>query len=164
MLQPAQVWPEATAGKRVSPAASRSARRNRIPLLYPRWRPSSINIVTVRRAFAFVILAVFLAGPASRLECLLSCGGVGEVAERTESCHSDKSDGPAFGAGMDHCDGDALPVAVVAKRGEVRSQLSLVAPVAAPLSMAPRAALGSVAPPRASSAPSLTAFLVPLRI
>jgi hypothetical protein len=119
--------------------------------------------VLLQRVFAFVILAAFIGGPASRLDCLLSCGAI-EVAERTASCHSTKSADLAFDEGADHCDNeDAFPIVIAVKRSDVQSHPSGLLPTEVPRSMTSGTVRRSAGPPP-PLAPPLTAFLIPLRI
>ena len=81
--------------------------------------------VSIRRALACVLMVVFAAGSALRLECLLSCGqNVASLEPST--CHASATTGEALRQGTDVCLGDDGPLAIALGRSDAP------APAAAP--------------------------------
>jgi hypothetical protein len=70
------------------------------------------------RVLLIVLLAI-AAGPALRLDCLLSCGVLDSVG--VSSCHAASQPDQSIAAAVSHCVTGALPAAVAVKRDEART-------------------------------------------
>jgi hypothetical protein len=108
-----------------------------------------------------VVLAIFVAGPGLRAECLLLCTKADQPAARS-ACHDEPADGAAIGTHHD-CATIAPAVITVVKRATTDRTASLLASSPQPHIAARPARFDHAlhGPPR--SAP-LTSVLVPLRI
>ena len=73
----------------------------------------------MRRVLAILILALIAAGPAMRLECLVSCFAIGSATPTT--CHSERTPGAAVSNASPQCVADALPVTPALKRVVVQA-------------------------------------------
>jgi hypothetical protein len=77
----------------------------------------------MRYTLAIGLLAAFLAGPALRLDCLISCTAV-EHAASTETCHSETSSEATVSTDAGHCISEALPITLALKRTDPRSPIT----------------------------------------
>jgi hypothetical protein len=113
------------------------------------------------RAIAGVMLAIFIAGPASRAECLLSCAEANEPATPA-TCHDEPADGASIGQA--HACAAAAPAVLTAvKRAgtDLLPSLVAVAPIANVVGRRDAPARRHHGPP--GPAP-LASLLIPLRI
>lgn len=115
------------------------------------------------RAWSVLVLAMFLAGPGLRAECLLLCAKTDQAAVRS-GCHDDPADtrGPAMDAHHD-CATNAPALVTAIKRANPQSPASAAASVtpSSVVTSPVRTDLLSHGPP---SAPRRSPVLVPLRI
>lgn len=115
------------------------------------------------RAWSVLVLAMFLAGPGLRAECLLLCAETEQAAVRS-GCHDDPADatGPAMDADHD-CATNAPALMTSIKRANPHSPAGAAAGVtqSSVVTSPVRASLLSHGPP---SAPRHSPVLVPLRI
>ena len=83
----------------------------------------------MQRILAAVVVAVFIAGPAPNLQCLLSCAPVTPASALSESCHHSASPERSVSGVGDCADRLLQPPAVAAKRldGASRVVVSTVA-------------------------------------
>jgi hypothetical protein len=113
------------------------------------------------RALSVLVLAIFMAGPGLRAECLLLCAKAGPPAARS-SCHDEPADGAAIGAHHD-CAAIAPAVITAIKRAGPESTASLLA-----TSPQPPVVVRAARPDRLLHGPPRSAPLatvpVPLRI
>ena len=117
----------------------------------------------MRSTLVIGLLAAFLAGPALRFDCLISCTAV-EHAASTETCHSETSSEARISSDAGHCISEALPITLALKRTDSRSPIATQArgvhAVAAVADVATGALDGPVTRLEASPPP----LNVPLRI
>jgi hypothetical protein len=115
----------------------------------------------MRPTLAIGLLAAFLAGPALRLDCLISCTAIEHTAS-TEGCHSETSPEAKVSTGAGHCINHALPIAL--KGTDSRSPVAAQAPGAHPVAPVAHAAIGALDGPVTRPAASPPPLIVPLRI
>ena len=117
----------------------------------------------MHRALAFVLVAVFAAGPALNLRCLIVCAPKAPAAEPVESCHQ-SSDSTAVAPASTHCPN---PAAAFPALGAKRIELTLLSALTLDVSTLLPSARTSV-DVGASSVPTASPpgppLLIPLRI
>ena len=116
----------------------------------------------MQRALALAVLLTFAAGPVSRVVCGWTCAHASEAVQ-SEKCHEENGAEPAFGIGVDHCEGSGLPVALTAK---VSDALSAPSPGLSSAQPVPASQLNAwtASPSGDSAAAPPTNRLIPLRI
>ena len=117
----------------------------------------------MRLTLTIGILAAFLAGPALRIDCLISCAAVEHEAS-TEACHSEAGSDETIGTNAGHCAGEALPITLALKRTDSRPPITAQAPGAHAVTSTADVATGEVAGPVPRLAASPPPLRIPLRI